>query len=120
MNINITFIIQIINFWVTYFMLHKLLFKPVFRHLHQKEFAKNLMLEKLKGKEKKLFVLQEKKSALLFDFRRHLQVAYSSPIIQQPAFVPDIFYKKNPEEIRVLIDESKTLLVKKVSDVYTA
>jgi len=101
-------------------MLHKLLFKPVLRQLHQKEFAKILLLEKLKGKEKKLLVLQEKKSALLFDFRKHLQAAYGTSTAQHQFSIPDVSYKKNTEDIAVLVNESKTLLVKKVSDAYPA
>lgn len=120
MNINLTCIIQIANFWATYFILHKFLFKPIVHHLHQKEYAKNTLLEKLKIKEKKLLVLQEKKSSLLFDFRKHLQATYASPIFHPQFLVSDVSYTKNPEEIKMLVNSSKNLLVKKVADAYSA
>ena len=50
--INCTLIIQIINFWITYFILRSLIFDPVLELINDKQDMKNSMLVALTEKEK--------------------------------------------------------------------
>jgi hypothetical protein len=118
MQINVTFIIQIINFWITYAILHKLLLKPVVRLVNNKEAGKAMLLNGLKEKEAALVRLQEDKKKNIDIFRNHLKTHYvfkQAQVLEIPA--SSVFNKK-AEEIEALIATTKALLVEKVPHAY--
>ena len=117
MNINATFLIQITNFWITYLFLHKLLFKPVVALLKQRAFAKNSMLEALKGKELTLVQLQEKKSQHLVAFRQQMHATYNTEISPLNYAPIEIEYHHDQQAIEALVNESKDLMIKRIDDV---
>ncbi len=51
MEINITLVVQIINFWITYFFLTRLLLKPMVVMLKVRDLARIKMDDALKERE---------------------------------------------------------------------
>jgi hypothetical protein len=76
MAINVTLFIQIANFWVSYAILNKLVFKPILHLIKNKETAKALLLENLHSREQDVAVLQSEKKKNLTDFRMYLKTRY--------------------------------------------
>jgi len=118
MQINVTFIIQIINFWISYFILHKILFKPVVQLIQNKETAKDLLVEGIKAKETALLHLQDEKKQNLEDFRCYLKTKYT---FEKPHFeeIPAlIMLETKREDISKIITQECDLIVQKAHDAY--
>jgi hypothetical protein len=118
MAVNITFIIQIANFWVSYFMLNKLIFSPVMRSLQSKETAQKLLQESLKDREHDLVSLQEEKQKSVNDFKEHLRVRYA-PVSAHIKEIPLVAVEpQDRKELEATVATMCEILVTKANDAY--
>lgn len=114
MQVNATTLIQILNFWITYFFLKKFFFKPIVRVLLQKDALRKALRDDLKYKETALFHLQEKKTRQTVDFKDQIKKNYQFEPFQ-PSDIPcSTAYHQTEEELNALTDATKELLIKKV------
>ena len=118
MVINITFIIQIANFWVSYFMLDRLIFRPVVRMTNTKEAAQKLLVESLKDREHTLLKLQEEKQQNESTFKTYLKTRYVTPHTHLEEIPPVTVAAKDHEAIMAMTTELRDLLVTKAADAY--
>lgn len=116
MQINCTVLIQIINFWVTYFFLRKILLIPIIEVINRKKSAKDAFNANLKQKEEFIHGLITKKSRELTDFAQQVQFKYKAPQITQPEIKTDLIYVPDEKKIDELISSSKNLIIAKVSN----
>jgi hypothetical protein len=118
MQINATFLFQIVNFWISYVVLHKYLFKPMVQLITQKEAAKAFLKDGLKQKEAMLLHLQEDKKKNLEDFRFYIKSHYlfSSPRLEEIP-VPSM-YQKNRQEIDSLTSACRDVIIAEANDAY--
>lgn len=118
MQINVTFIIQIINFWISYALLHKFLFKPFVRLINSKEAARETLIKGLKAKEQRLLQLQEDKKKNLEVFRTHIKAEYPFQTLPLEKMPSEFMFTKNQTELEALIDAEKNLLIQKAPHAY--
>lgn len=116
MHINATCIIQIINFWISYAMLHKLLLKPFVRLIYQKKAARETLINGLKNKEHQLLQLQEEKKQHLESFRNYVQTHYTPKVAKIEAIPGEVFYTPDQHTIENLITHEKNLLFQRVPE----
>ena len=114
MNINVTFCIQIVNFWITYAILKKWLLRPLVAVLHRRASVQQHLVESLKEKELFLKKKVEEKNRSFVDFQIYLKQRYHYEPAQYPDIPVEVVYKRNKADIDRLILLSKDLLVKKV------
>ncbi len=114
MQVNATTLIQILNFWITYFFLKKFFFRPIIRVLLQKDALRKALRDDLRYKEKALFHLQEKKNRQTVDFKEQIKKNYQFQPFQ-PSDIPcNPTHLQTDEEIKRLTNATKELLIKKV------
>jgi hypothetical protein len=114
MQLNVTFVIQIINFGVFYAVLNAFCFKPLVARISRKEEARQTLLEGLKEKEQLLVRLQAQKKKDLEDFRARITKNYQ-PVSSQLLEVPgSIVYPSDEQASKELIDQTTQMLVKEV------
>jgi hypothetical protein len=114
MDINITFLIQIINFGITYFFLNKILFRPVVYFLQKREILKQRVISKIAEKERDLDTVYSKKAADMLHFQSYLAKKYrftKGPLLEIPLRVT---YQKDPEGIELLVQKGSALVLKEV------
>lgn len=80
MQINITFLIQIANFWICYAIFHRFFLKPAVKQIHKKTVLEESLLQGLKEKEGILIHLQQDKKENLEVFRRYIKKQYPTPV----------------------------------------
>jgi hypothetical protein len=117
-EINATFIVQIINFWITFWFLNKFLLKPVYLLIQRKLIARNNFLEKLATKEQQLLGLQSQKKELLDSFRLHVKQTYKIDTTQTDIALPEIYTKDDPNLIAATIKDSAAVIIKKVANAH--
>ena len=118
MHVNLTFLIQIINFWISYVFLHRFFLKPIVILINKKNQAKEFLINGLKQKELALVQLQEEKSKNVTTFRQYLKTTYvlTPPHLQ---VIPTIVMaKKNQAEITQLTEKIKGILIQRVPHVF--
>lgn len=118
MQINATFIIQIVNFWIMYVVLHKIILKPSVKLIASKMAAKKTMIDALKDKELLLLRLQDEKKKHLSDFKTYMKTAYQLPTPQVHEIMERPACKPNPEELERLVKTTKDLLIEKAGHAY--
>lgn len=116
MNINITFVVQIINFWITYFFLTRLLLKPMVVVLRNRGIAREKMKDALKEREFFLKERVEEKARALVEFRRYLKRNYTVQPVATSIDVPEIEYHRDRAEIDAIMSSAKKYLKGKVPD----
>jgi hypothetical protein len=112
--INLTLFVQIANFWITYAVMHKFLFKPFVSMIIRKQEARDSILKGLKDKEEILTNLQEDKARHLAEFKVYLKGRY---VVTPPhlADVPaEVFYQADVQELEQLTQRATQLIVQKV------
>jgi hypothetical protein len=118
MRLNITFIIQICNFWITYFFLKKLLLKPLVMILNRREKTRQHIIDILKQKELFLKHKVEEKNKALLDFQLSLKKKYTLAPVEYLNIPLEFTYQKNKGEIDALILVCKNTLIEKVPHAY--
>jgi hypothetical protein len=114
MRLNVTFIIQIGNFWITYFFLKKLLLNPLVTILKRREKTKQHIIDILKQKELFLKHKIEEKNKALLDFQLSLKKRYTLTPVEYLDIPLEFTYQKNKAEIDNLILTCKNILIEKV------
>lgn len=114
MQINITFVIQIINFWITYGVVHKLLLKPFVARIRAKEATKTTLEDGIKTKETTLSRLHEDKKKNQEEFQSYLKKHYIFTTPQLQAIPITSTFVKDQKEIDALQATIKTLIIQKV------
>jgi hypothetical protein len=118
MAVNVTFVIQVANFWVSYYMMHKLIFSPIMHILQRKESAKKLLLESLKDREHSLRILQDEKQKNASDFKTYLTTRYvTEPLSLQD--IPSITVQaQDHQALEAMTAKMCNLIVTKASNAY--
>jgi chemotaxis protein CheY-P-specific phosphatase CheC len=116
MQINCTVLIQIINFWATYFFLRKILLSPIIELINRKKSAKSALNANLREKEDFIHELVNKKSKELTDFAQQVQFRYKTPQIIHAEIKADLIYVPDNKKIDALISSSKNLIIEKISN----
>jgi len=115
MEINVTLVLQIFNFAVSYVVLSKFLLRPFMQRIQQKRAARASILQGLKNKDAQLAQLAKDKQDQLIAFRTHVNGTYQTPVPHLPAF-PTFQEKTLPKEnVDRLIAEATTLVTEKAS-----
>lgn len=113
MELNITLLIQIGNFLITYFVLKKFLFKPSIASIKSKKEAKKSFLDNITKEEERLLSEQQRKAAHLEKFQRETKKEYV-PLHFKPLVIEaDITYKRDEEEVERTVQEAKDFIVKR-------
>ena len=114
MHINVTFLIQIVNFWATYFFLKKILLNPVVTVLLKRKNAHRRLSLEFKKKEDFLKQRVDEKSRLLRAFQRQLKERYQIIKLECPEIPSQIAYVKDQGEIDQVVSRGKDLLVRNI------
>jgi hypothetical protein len=117
MRINITLILQIINFGVTYWFLNKFMFRPVVNFLQKRAEKEKNQVDRINRKERHLLELEEKKHEELVFFRFRMQERYSFAPVKTPELPTKLFYRVDRDEAGKLTEKIKKMLVKRVPHV---
>jgi hypothetical protein len=116
MNINITFVLQIANFWITYMFLKKLIFRPFLISIRKRDFARKMLLIKFKEKENQIIQKTKAKEQFIKDFRDKIKINYHIPVIKYSDLPQDLSVEKfNNENNESMMIEGKNFIVSKVS-----
>ncbi|MBU1007956.1 hypothetical protein KKA53_02665 [Candidatus Dependentiae bacterium] len=97
MHINATFLVQIINFLITYHVLNIFLLKPVITSLKEKKLKRKKLEQKIKIEEEALRSLEKEKSDSIVIFQEHVKETYP--------FVSLAISEKLPESKHVFIEK---------------
>ena len=112
MKLNATFFLQIINFWVTYSLLSRILLKPFVDYIDKKEEAQLLLLTNLNDQETSLTLLEEEKQQKLVDFKNHIHTRCVLPKPTSSLPESKIVFNVQPEKIDHLTTVIKNILIK--------
>jgi len=115
-EINATVFIQIFNFWVTYFILNKILFRPTVELFDRRKKARAKLHQELKEKELQLKEQTAQKQADLEGFRIFLRDEYKTPQAQVPKMPSEIVYQRDSKQVEDCIKACISLLTEKVPD----
>ncbi len=118
MNINVTFIIQIVNFWCAYFFLKKIFIRPMVSVVIQRKRAQKRLDDGLKKKEIFLKEKIELKGKALRDFQQYVKDRYKRPTAEYQKIPSEVTYIKDRDEIEKVVTVSKKLLIDRVPYVY--
>ncbi|MFA6527008.1 MAG: hypothetical protein WCT20_01140 [Candidatus Babeliales bacterium] len=118
MEPNITIFVQIINFWITYWILHRFFLKPVVAFIQQKECALAMVQDTIKRKEAAVRALQKDKLDQLIVFKTHIKTDYQMiEHVSAQREIPELEQPKPVAEKYVAIAQCKQIIIKKVCDV---
>ncbi len=114
MRINLTLLVQVINFSITYWFLNRFMFRPVIEFLNQKKTKEEKTKKRLEKKEQDLLCMEKKKHQDLGDFKVKMKKEYGI-VPPKTAQVPsELHIEINKKEIEKLTDIAKKILVKRV------
>jgi len=117
MHINATFLVQIINFLISYYVLNRFLFKPVIASIRKKQETETALKASIEKEENDIIALKKEKYESIISFQRKMRKKFpyiSKTIQDKPIDVaPEIARPKNPK----LQKEVTDFLVKRVPDV---
>lgn len=113
MHINATFFVQIINFWITYAVLHQLLFKFFVRAIEKKKAKQSNILSLISEKEKTVALLAQEKKDQLLEFKDYINKRYKLYATNVPAG-SSIPQSSNLREKSVDKEKIKDLIIQKV------
>lgn len=114
MNINATCLIQIINFWITYALLHKILLAPFAQRITRKKILVAKLVDGLKDKQQLLVQLHNEKKTNLDSFRIHLKKNYALQPVLLEKIPEEVSVNVNEKEIDCLVAAQKDLIVKRI------
>ena len=117
MQLNATFIVQIVNFALSYVVLSKFLLRPFVQRIHQKQAARQALVNALKDKEAQLQQLGKDKQEHLKAFQSYVHTTYQPPMITLTQL--PVFEEKPLDEhyVQDMIKKTSALVVKKVPHV---
>ena len=114
MQINVTFLIQVANFCISYYFLDIILLRPMVKSLQKKEALKDRLIKGVGEKERELHSLQYQKEIDLQNFQIRLEKNYVLPefVLQEVPLY--IHYQRDVALLDKLILQGSELLVKEV------
>lgn len=115
MNVNITFLIQITNFSITYYFLKKLLLQPFVGVLEKRKEIKKVLLEGVRYKKLILKQRIEEKSLALITFQRNIKKYYSFLRIKKSYVSTEVISKPFKIDLEKLVSKGASFLVRKIS-----
>jgi F0F1-type ATP synthase membrane subunit b/b' len=114
MNINITLIVQFINFLVTYLFLNRFLFQPIILRLRTKKECEEGLLHDIATEEELMIAQQKAYHKQLLTFQQQVRTAHPTIHKKEVARPRDIIYQRNKAEVDILVAESTEIIVKRV------
>ncbi len=117
MTLNITLFIQVLNFLATYAFLHHFFFKPILLRLKEKELAAAKAQQTLATQKDVMLKTEKAKKAAVVDFQTKVQRTYTVPRPQAPQAELDFSYRREENEVEVLVKKATNLIVEKVPHV---
>ena len=114
---NITFIFQILNFIFVFVILKKTVFKSVFEKLTQEKEKQVSLFKSLQESEVFLLNIQKDKIAKLKAFQKKMSEKFVFASDRFAKLTKDISYKRDPDGVKRLTKEFKSILIREVSRV---
>ena len=114
MKINITLLLQILHFYITYVILSRFIFKPVIGFINKQKSEDELLLQGLENKKAILLKLEHNKKQNIIEFQKKIATQYSIPLKPTVQFDYNMIYKKDPKEIECLTQKIKDLIIREV------
>ena len=115
MHINITFIIQIINFFITYKVLNIFLFKPVIASLEVKQAKREKLEGSITKEETALAKLERTKAENVVAFQDHVKDEYPYvSLVQEDSYLDIAKIKTEHIDTKELESQVTKWLVEKV------
>ena len=118
MYINITLIIQLINFGITYWFLNKLLFVPFIAKITHKNKTEKSLLEIVSLETKNFEKLQIKKKQELIQFQDHVKDSYQTEPIPEISVETTMKELSDKQQIKNLSSRIEDMIVEKVVHEY--
>ncbi len=112
--INFTLLIQIINFYITYRVLKKVIFKPTIDNIEKREHEKRELNLNINKQEAFILAKEKIKKSNLLDFQKKIQQNFILPPNKLPDIPQEISYKRNLSEIKSLTTRIKDLIIQEV------
>ena len=113
MQINVTFVIQMIHFIIVYMVLKRYFFKDIVSVLQEREKTKQKLTAGLKDKEASLSLSQEEKKKDVIIFRDMLREKYtfaSETVYEIPT---GVFYQKDEARLASIAERVEQLIIEK-------
>lgn len=117
MLINITLVIQVIHFFITYAILSKLIFKPVLAQIQSRDKKEKDLTIDLENKKNLLLLKEHQKHQKLLNFQYKIKDKYPMPKKEIAKIDGGIGYTRNEKEVRCLAEKIKDLIIKEASRV---
>ncbi len=117
MQINVTFILQIINFAISYAVLSRFLLQPFMQRIYQKRTARATLSAILDNKDDQKQQLITSKEERLVTFREQIQATYQKPTVT--LIEPPLFEERQLDEasVQAMINSATAFVVEKVPHV---
>ncbi len=117
MNINVTFVFQVLNFLFSYWFLNRFLFIPVIRHIEERKSGDRHLFSLIEKKEKYLLKLEEEKYQRLIKFKETINKGFQLKR-RKIANIPECYhFKLDDKSVEKSISKMSKILVKKVPHV---
>lgn len=117
MKINLTFVLQLINFFVTYYMLHALLLRPLLAVIRKERSHEHGLREKLRQTLSRVRARKREQKEALVDFQESFEAKFTLEPLSTPSIDANIGYTKDQQQISQQIDRVKTLIVSRLPHV---
>jgi F-type H+-transporting ATPase subunit b len=117
MQFNITFFLQIINFYITYWFLNKFMFKPVISFIKKRKKEEINFNKDLEKKEQYLIKLKNKKIENLHEFKSEMKTKYKTKIVNEPIIPSKIEGNVDEKNAQEIITTATKILIEKVPNV---
>jgi hypothetical protein len=114
MQINATFIVQIINFALTYVVLSRFLLQPFLILIQKKKAAQQALQAILENKGHEEAMLIRSKNDALASFKEHIKKTYQKPATHSIEFPVFVETTVDESHIKHLVKQAADLVVKKV------
>ncbi|MCK4265382.1 hypothetical protein KAW80_03420 [Candidatus Babeliales bacterium] len=114
MEINITFFIQILNFYVSYRVLNKFIFSPVIQSLEKRKLEEQAILSEIAQNEAKIIDKEHLEKDELIAFQKKIIEQYPLPKTKPPGIKSIIGYKRNAATVKCLTGKIKKIILKEV------
>lgn len=118
MHVNVTFLVQGINFFITYKLLTAFFFGPIIKSIKNKKTKQEKLETNINQREKDLLTLEKEKHQNLSSFQSHAQVKYQFSHRTHYEEPIEVKTEEEPVETKKLQEQIIDLLIKKVPDVY--
>lgn len=117
MQFNITFFVQIFNFFITYWFLNKFMFKPVINFIKKREKKEKAFINNIKNEESLLLDLEKQKKLELYNFQQKVKSKYKLSPMGDPNIPTKIEIFIDTKEVESMTNLATKILVERVPNV---